>query len=262
VFNTAQIIGGLVAWHRRTREQRVLEAVIAAGDWLVSVQDGDGGWSRNVYCDVAASYSAHASCWLAELGQYIGEPRYQEAARRHVDWVLALVDPESGWFDRCGFTRQQHEERISSTHTIAYTLSGVLMTSELLGIGAGIASVARASGEIASQLEKLGWLPGVLDSRWRRRASFACVTGTAQLALVWMRLFDSSRDVRWMGVARLAIGTVKGVQEMRAQSPALWGAVPGSHPIWGSYGRFGYPNWSAKFFIDGLLEEERLASML
>ncbi len=261
VFNTAQIICGLVAWHRHTKDQRVLESAVRAGDWLVSVQDADGGWRRHVYRDVAASYTAHASCWLAELGEHIGEQRYRHAAHRHLEWVLALVDPATGWFDRCGFTRQDHKKRIGSTHTIAYTLAGVLKTSQLLGIGGGIASVERASKEIAKRLELLGWLPGVLDSCWRRRAAFACVTGTAQMGLIWMQLFEGRRDVRWMNAAMLAIDTVKQAQEMRAAAPGLLGAIPGSDPVWGGYARLAYPNWAAKFFIDALIEKRRVLDL-
>jgi len=257
VFNSAQIICGLVAWHRHTKDQRALDSAVRAGDWLVSVQDADGAWKRHVYHELATSYTAHASCWLAELGEYIGERSYRNAAFRHVEWVLALVDQETGWFDRCGFTMEQHEKRTAFTHTIAYTLSGVLMTSQLLGIREGIACVDRAAREVARRLELLGWLPGMLDSHWRRCANFACVTGAAQMGLIWMQLFKGCRDVQWMNAAMLAIDTVKSAQEMRASAPELLGAIPGSDPVWGSYMRFAYPNWAAKFFIDALFEKGR-----
>ena len=29
--------------------------------------------------------------------------------------------------------------------------------------------------------------------------------------------------------------------------------MPGSFPVWGSYMRFGLPNWAAKFYLDALL---------
>ncbi|MBC8072612.1 MAG: hypothetical protein IAG13_30100, partial [Deltaproteobacteria bacterium] len=31
------------------------------------------------------------------------------------------------------------------------------------------------------------------------------------------------------------------------------GAIKGSHPIWGGYSPFTYPNWATKFFVDALL---------
>ena len=257
VFNSAQIICGLVAWHRHTKEQRVLDSAVRAGDWLVSVQDDDGAWRRHVHLDVATSYTAHASCWLAELGEHIGEKRYRNAALRHLEWVLGLTDPETGWFDLCGFRMEEHEKRIAQTHTIAYTLSGVLMTSQLLGIGEGVTCVERAAGEVAGLFELLRWLPGVLDSRWCHRADFACVTGTAQMGLIWMQLFERRRDVRWLNAAMPAIDTVQSAQEMHAPAPGLFGGIPGSDPVWGDYMQLAYPNWAAKFFIDALFEKRR-----
>jgi hypothetical protein len=31
------------------------------------------------------------------------------------------------------------------------------------------------------------------------------------------------------------------------------GGIKGSHPIWGGYDPFRYPNWAAKFFIDAMM---------
>ena len=258
VFNSAQIVCGLVAWHRHTGDQRVLDAAVRAGDWLVSVQDEDGAWRRHVYNELATAYTAHASCWLAELGEHAGIQHHRDAALRHLKWTLSLADPQTDWFDRAGFTAQEHKDRVAVTHTIAYTLWGVLMTSELLGVEEGIAVVERASWAIANRLELLHRLPGVLDWRWRSRANFACVTGAAQMSLIWMRLFERQGDARLMDAATLAIDTVKRAQVMHTSASELLGAIPGSDPVWGAYMRFAYPDWAAKFFIDALCEKRRL----
>ena len=34
------------------------------------------------------------------------------------------------------------------------------------------------------------------------------------------------------------------------------GGIKGSHPIWGGYDPFRYPNWAAKFFVDALLASD------
>jgi hypothetical protein len=78
------------------------------------------------------------------------------------------------------------------------------------------------------------------------------------MALIWLRLFEGSRDQRWIEPAMRAIELAKGAQAINTDSPAIKGAVPGSVPLWGSYMRLAYPNWAAKFFTDALLEKERL----
>ena len=42
-------------------------------------------------------------------------------------------------------------------------------------------------------------------------------------------------------------------QNIATNNSNIRGAIAGSHPIFGSYERFKYPNWAAKFFIDALL---------
>ena len=126
MFNTAQIITGLIAWHAFSKEEQVLNAARKAGDWLVSIQDKDGAWRMHVYNNLTVTYSAHASCWLAELGEYTGERSYLDAAEKNFDWVLSHQDMETGWIELAGFDLNDHKCRQAVTHTIAYTLWGLL----------------------------------------------------------------------------------------------------------------------------------------
>jgi len=253
VFNTAQILGGLTAWHRVSGDSQTLQAAERAAEWLVSVQAADGTWRRHVHLDVATTYTAHASCWLAEFGDYYGTGAYLDAAGRHLDWVLSHQDPATGWFDLAGFTAEDHAARRAVTHTIAYTLWGVLRTSELLGRSDGVAAVARAASEMARTLELTGWLPGVLDHRWNAYVPYACLTGNAQMALTWLRLCQHTRSPVWLDAARRALALVKRAQPMSTNDPDVRGGIPGSDPIWGEYISNALPNWAAKFFIDALL---------
>lgn len=253
VFNTAQILHGLTSWHARTGDENVLAAARRAGDWLLSVQDDDGAWRRFVYLGVPAAYSAHASCWLAEFGEHVADARYLEAARRHLDWVLAKQDPDTGWFDLCGFSAEDHAHRVGLTHTIAYTLAGALRSSEILHHAAGIKAVARAAAAVAHRLQLSKRLPGVLDHNWKARSHFICLTGNAQMALVWDRLFWLTGDGGFLNAALLALDGVKAAQLMRNRAPGLRGGVPGSAPMWGRYLSLACPNWPAKFFVDALL---------
>ena len=72
VFNTAQILGGLTAWHRLTGDPRALEAADHAAEWLVSAHESDGTWRRHLYEGLVTTYSAQATCWLAEFAGAAG----------------------------------------------------------------------------------------------------------------------------------------------------------------------------------------------
>lgn len=262
VFNTGQILNGLTNWAVTQGDDRARQAAIRAAEWLVSVQDPDGAWRRHVYYDRPSTYSAHASCWLAECGQKLAEPRFVAAAARHARWCLSQIDTSTGWVDLCGFTERQQAERRAYTHTIAYTLWGLLLTAEIAGLPEGIDAVERAATAIARRLELSRRLAGVLDHQWRGRAGYACLTGNVQMALIWFRLYELRGDARLVSAAYKAIDLVELAQPLASPNPALRGGIPGSDPIWGDYIHLAVPNWAAKFFIDALLAKERVAAAL
>jgi hypothetical protein len=254
-FNTAQIIHGLIAWHKHSGDERVLRALLRAGEWLVSVQDPDGAWTRYFYENTASAYSAHLSCWLVDLGRHTGREEFLRAGQRHMDWIFEQYDSQTGWFDRSGFTPADHAARRGFTHTIAYTLWGVLHACEGLGRADGRPAIEKASEGIIRCLEQEGWIPGVLDFQWRAQSSFACLTGNVQLALIWFRLFETNRQERYRNAALRAIELVKQAQPLTHPLAGIRGGIPGSDPIWGDYLTMALPNWAAKFFIDAMLKK-------
>lgn len=261
-FNSAQIIHGLLAWHRRTNDERALEAALRAADWLISVQDADGAFHRYFYQDAPATYSSHATCWLAELGAHTGDLRYLRAAGRHLDWVLQQFDESKAWFDLCGFTPDDHKARVAVTHAIAYTIFGVLYTSQLLRREDGIQAARLAALGALRRAEIRGSVPGVMAAGWRASADYICLTGNAQLASIWFRLYELDHDLRYVNAALKALDEVKRAQPMHLKHPGLRGGVPGSAPMWGDYIRFAVPNWAAKFFIDALLTKKEVMGRL
>ena len=261
-FNTAQIISGLVAWHKATNCEKALNSARRAGNWLLTVQDDDGAFRRHFYCDQPATYSAHLSCWLAELGDYLNESSYLNAARRHMDWVMTHYESETGWFNFCGFDAKQHSSRIGFTHTIAYTLWGVLYCGRILGRQDLIQAVQKSAAGIARRMELSRSLPGLLDSNWKRAGDLTCLTGNAQMALIWMQLHEMTQDNWWLNPAFKAIDEVKRAQCMKNKNSGIQGGISGSYPVWGSYIYAGIPNWAAKFFIDALLVKSSILEQL
>lgn len=257
VFNTAQILHGLLAWAAHTGDSRTRTAAEAAGAWLVSVQDDDGAWRRHAYQGVPTTYVAHASCWLAEAGRQLDRPDFLAAAGRHLDWVLGHQDPSSGWFDLCGFSAADHRARRSVTHTIAYTVWGVLFAAEVLGRADGIAAATLAAEAIGRRLAADGRLAGVLDHEWRAHANWTCVTGNCQMALVWQRLSRRGdvpeRSGEYEAWAGKALDLAASSQSSTSRNGGIRGGLPGSDPVWGDYVYAAFPNWAAKFFIDGQL---------
>jgi folate-dependent phosphoribosylglycinamide formyltransferase PurN len=68
-----------------------------------------------------------------------------------------------------------------------------------------------------------------------------------------MRLYRRFGDIRFLNGALKALDLVKNTQILDSPYPGINGGVAGSFPVWGSYIRFAFPNWAAKFLLDGLL---------
>jgi len=262
VFNSAQIICGLKAWHEATGDKNAIHSAKRAADWLVAEQDNDGAWRKYSYNNITYTYMSHAACWLAELGAYLNDQTYLEAAGSHLEWVLTHYNHDTGWFEKCGFETKDHDARRAVTHTIAYTLWGVLMISKILDHKAGMQAVYKAALSIARRLELSRILPGELDFQWRSKSHYMCLTGNAQMALIWFELHRLYNDATLVSAAFKAIDLIKRAQNMFSSDRGIRGGIPGSDPIWGNYIYMTIPNWAAKFFIDAMLEKKEILANL
>lgn len=259
VFNTGQVILGWTALHRKTQEARYLDAARSAAAWLVSVQEADGRWCRYDFHDVPHVYSTRVAWPMLEVWELTRDDVLRIAVERHIEWVLGQTN-ERGWFKYMAFT----PEAIPYTHTIAYTLRGLIECAFRLEgpICERIwAAVTKACESILLYYERRkrdprGWpamLPGRLDGNWRSTDRYSCLTGNVQVANVMIRLYERGGDVRYLNAALKLIDQTKATQPMHTSNPSIRGAVAGSYPIWGGYIRFGFPNWAAKFLADAIM---------
>jgi hypothetical protein len=255
VFNTAQILHGLTAWHRATGDAATASMAAGAAAWLVAGQDDDGAWRRNAYNGLPIAYLAHGTCWLAEYAETAGDEAARRSAQRHLDWVLRQFDPATAWFDLTGFTAADHAARRSVTHTLAYTIWGVLDLGVRLGREDAVESAAAAASRVAGVVRATNRLPGMLDAGWSTATSWACLTGNSQMALIWDRLATLGHPAGDLEAARIVMDRVLEAQDPSASDPGIRGGIPGSDPPWGTYITYALPNWAAKFTIDALLAE-------
>jgi folate-dependent phosphoribosylglycinamide formyltransferase PurN len=255
-FNTGQIMNGLQAWAKRTGDERCRTALFRAGRWLCEIQDPSGAWLKFFYQELATTYSAHLTCWLAEAGKFLNDEPMLQAASRHLGWVMQHYDAERSWFNLCGFSAEDHAANRSVTHTIAYTIWGTLRTAEVVKSAEGKAAAENAAYAALRRLELSKRLPGILDHRWKPLAGFTCLTGNVQMALIWLHMYAGNGDPRLLNGALKSIDIVKAAQAMDAADPGVQGGIAGSQPVWGDYISHAFPNWAAKYFVDAMLAKD------
>ena len=248
IFNTGQIMHGMVAGHTQLQRPECLASAVRAGHWLADQQDADGCWRKHEHHNTPHVYNTRASWPLLATGLIAGEQRLIEAARRNLDWALTQ-QTASGWFATNAFV----PGRSPFTHTIAYALRGLLESGVLLGEPRYLDAALRAGRGMAAVQRADGWLAGTYKDGWIPDAGYACLTGVAQMSLNWTRLAQATGAEDLRRHARSALAFLKTTQRLDHADPAVRGGIAGSAPIWGDYSRFEYPNWAAKFFSDALM---------
>lgn len=248
IFNTGQIMHGMVAGYLDLQRDECLEAAIRAAGWMIASQDEDGCWRRNVHNGVPHTYNTRAAWALLRTGLAANEPRIVDAARRNIDWALAQ-QTGSGWFRTNGFTAEQ----IPFTHTIAYAIRGILECGVLLDEPRYVDAALKAARGLAARQRADGFLAGTYDDGWVPSASYCCLTGVAQSALNWLRADQHTGNSEFSMVVDRGLDYLKRNHRIIGSGVPEDGGVAGSAPIWGRYSMFEYPNWAAKFFADALL---------
>jgi hypothetical protein len=256
VFNTGQILQGLIRSCYETRRPEIRRAAIAAGDWLIEMQQPDGSWSGSVaYQGSSHTYYSMVAWALAALAGQVADDTYGLAAEKHMDWTLSHFRP-NGWID--GINLRGHPTYL---HFIAYALQGVLECAVLRRRNDAVEAAAKSAWVLLRKFEASKFLPGAYQQNLTGRARFACLTGNAQVSCVWLRLFEITGEIRYLNAALKMNEMLKASVPIRGRR-GIVGGVSGSYPIWGRYQPLRYISWGCKFLADALLLEERVMHSL
>jgi hypothetical protein len=258
VFNTGQILQGLVRTHAETGNAEILCHAIAAGDWLATIQQSDGSWSGSAaYQGVAHTYYSMVAWSLAQLAAVSNSSRHAVAADKNIDWVIAHIKP-NGWID--GINLREHPAYL---HFIAYVIQGALECGIARRRDDAIEAAAKPAWVLLQKFEIHKRLLGSYEADFKGGRRFTCLTGNAQMSCVWLRLFEVTRDLRYLNAALKMNEMLKhsiALKARRGRGRGIAGGVAGSCPIWGPYQPMRFISWGCKFLADALMLEQRLTS--
>jgi len=258
VFNTGQVILGWLRAFAETGDERYLNAARRAGSWLIAVQSADGAWrlaGPEVETQVHA-YDSRTAWSLLEIEAMTGEGRYADAARLNLEWTLTQ-SLENGWFNNNAYFIKR-SWTMPLTHTIAYTIEGLFESCRLTGEESYLKAAHKTAEKLMRIFEHRRRMPGEFDQDWAATAKYSCLAGNAQIAGLWLKLFEVAGDMRFLNAALKLNDFVKASQNPTSFHPGVRGGVKGSQPIFGRYTPFTYVNWGAKFLADSLMLEERV----
>lgn len=257
IFNTAQDVIGLCDIYFRTKKNKYLASAIRAADYLLSEQNSDGSWT---YGGKSFSYHSRAALALAKVWHFTKKNKYKHAAERNLQWTLA------GQNSNFSFNHNKLYEFPSEfpiTHTIAYTLEGLLYTSLIFNDQKKIEVAINSVDSLKGLVDESGNVAALFDTNWRAKSSYQCLTGNAQIADLFFHIYELTKKTEYKQLGIKINQRLKELQPLASFDSGIKGGVAGSYPIMGDilkrtgYCRGAILNWSTKFFIDSLISELR-----
>lgn len=256
IFNTGQVLFGFARAARESGDEAIRAALGRAADWLVAAQDDDGRWSRfssPFTSTKLATYNTRTAFGLARTFEVLPRERYLAAADRNVAWALSLAKP-NGWLPGNCLTDNPDDSAL--VHTIAYSIRGILEVGVAVNRPLYIEHALKMAKALAAAQNSDGSLSGYFTPAWNPKSRWTCVTGNSQMAINWLRLARITGERQLVAHAIAANRFNMSVQDLANANPGVRGGIKGSHPLNGDYMTWRYPNWAAKFFMDGLMLEK------
>lgn len=250
VFNTGQILKGMLALSRSTGEARWLDAGRRGASWLASGMGADGLWSGGDYrARGTPSYYTHVLWPMLAVAKECGDTTTSDLVVRGLRSIVGRRRPNgviAGW----SFS----EGAAAFTHTIAYTIRGIQECALLLEDDGIFDSVSEALDHLVRRSElRGGALPGEFDEDWNATGAYVCLTGNAQVAFCVLLQEARTPDLRLVSAAARMVDFVCSKQRLRSAIAGIRGGVGGSYPLHGAYMRWRYPNWAAKYLCDAIM---------
>lgn len=252
VFDTGQVLAGLLAAFREWKDEKFLSSAVRAGTWLVDMQEDDGSWQRCSYNGIKHTYYVKVAAALLQLYELTREERFRSSALKNIRWTIGCQEA-NGYFRHMQFRVGEHPY----LHTIVYVLEGLLDSYDVLkerNIFDAAIRTLNSLKEINRNRDML--LCSQYRDDWGPASRERCVTGLAQWAGLALKAYELTGDEELFSRATKTIYYLKSKQYLKPD-PDLYGALPGSVPLWGKYLGFCYPNWGVKFFMDALLAYEK-----
>jgi uncharacterized protein YyaL (SSP411 family) len=254
IFNTGQVIFGWIRAFKETRKDKYLAAAVKAARYLISQQDEDGGWRRNLSLHARKldtyTYNTRTAWALRSLFDIEKDESYRHAAIANIEFALRQ-QTSNGWFkNNCLFDATR-----PLLHTIAYCIRGILEVGAVEQNDKYMAAARKAASALIDKQEHDGGLPARFNAHWQPTVRYSCLTGNAQIAGIWGRLYLITGERRYLDAMMRANGYLKRRQLCQPDNPDIHGGICGSFPIHGKYGKYEILSWAVKFFIDSLLLE-------
>src|SRR5436309_1288804 len=239
--------------------------LVAAADWLARAQDaaaqgagdekGKGGVARGY--SLAWSPMCGSCAWqppvpggageiipvLYSASRHLRRSALADRAEYAALWELDLQLPSGAM--PASWTERPAPSVANTGQALLDWLAAFRETGAGIFAGAALAMVPA------------GRLPRSLASDWRPTASWGWLSGTAQMATIWLRLFETTRGLRWLAPVDTALRFLKSTQNRVSTDPGVHGGIKAAYPLGAEHGAYQLLVSGTAGFADALLRDER-----
>ena len=247
IFNTGQMLIGLNSIYSLTKDVKYFKIIDSAVNWLCQNLEENGSWKNYAYIEgYVPSYYTRVVWPVLASNKFIKSDEITLLMRKALKFYEKKINKNLSITD-WGFKKGEK----AFTHTIAYTLRGFFESSVILEND----NLLNRTIDICEKLLKIsafkGRLAGRYSNTWKGDYNFICLTGNAQLSILFTKIFSINNDVRFLNAALFYMEPVLKAQVLK--NNYKYGAISGSSPFYGRYLTLRYPNWATKFFLDAYL---------
>lgn len=249
VFDTGQILFGLSRAFVESKDTKYYDALAKAVNWLLSVLKDDGSWQQHSYTkNYIPSYYTRVIWAILYANHYLKNANIHSKMQQALHYYVNKITPQlsvKNW----AFA----PDELAFTHTIAYTLRGLLESAILLQDEFALQQAFQMMNKWMDILHQYKKMAGRYDINWQGDYTFTCVTGNAQTSLLFARAYQYTDNQLYLNTSILLFDSIVH-QQWTLPIAGFNGAIPGSVPFWGAYQTFRFPNWAAKFYLDAYLK--------
>jgi len=254
IFNTGRVLlawlaafgetgAGIFAGAARRAAWFLLATLGEDGVWLVASQEAP--WP-SALCNARTAWA------LAEAGRCLRAPEFSAAAAKAFQ-AVARRQHDDGWLPDCCFG----DPLRPLLHSVAAAIGGLLEGGRVLGDEDLITRAASAAARGASAVDPAGRLPGRLAMGWRPAASWDSLAGVAQMANIWLRLHEITRERHWLDAVDVVLRFLKSTQNRTTQDRGVRGGLKASFPVGAEYDSYQVLSSATAGFAESLIRDER-----
>src|SRR5437763_1967935 len=247
--------------------------LVAALDWLGQAQDatGQGGIARGYSLGWNPFFGSRA--WqpadpgatgdiipvLYVAARHLHRPELAERAEQAARWELELQLPSGAV--RRGVVGERTASATFTTGRVLLAwlaaIGGLLEGGRVLGDAGLIARATSATARVARAVDPAGRVPGRLAIGWRPAASWDSLAGVAQMANIWLRLHEITRDRQWLEPVDVVLRFLKSTQNRTTQDPGVRGGLKASFPVGAGNDSYQVLSSATAGFAESLIRDER-----